>query len=75
MWIHVSGTTSHVHASERAGSYDELIIAIVPSYTITCLLPLALLLMLRTGNNTDGNKFMIFSGIAFYYGDTFIAPN
>ena len=24
----------------------------------------------RLGNNKDGNKFMIFSGIAMYYGDT-----
>ena len=23
-------------------------------------------------NNTDGNKLVIFSGIAFYYGDTYI---
>ena len=29
---------------------------------ITQLLPLALLLMLRTRNNTDGNKLVIFSG-------------
>ena len=45
---------------------------IVPSYTgkkITHLLPLALLLVLHTHNNTDGNKLMIFSGIASYYGD------
>ena len=36
----------------------------IPSYTITCLLPLVLLLMLCTRNNTDGNKLVIFSGIA-----------
>ena len=36
------------------------------------LLPLALLLMLRTRNNTDSNKLMIFSGIASYYGDNYI---
>ena len=29
--------------------------------------------MLRTCNNTDGNKLVIFSGIALYYGDTYIA--
>ena len=56
-------------ASERAmrGSYDKIIITIAPSYTgknITRLLPLALLLVLRTCNNTDGNKLVIFSGIA-----------
>ena len=25
-----------------------------------------------TGNNTDGNKLVIFSGIALYYGDNYI---
>ena len=28
--------------------------------------------MLRTRNNTDGNKLVIFSGIALYYGDNYI---
>ena len=55
---------------EIEGSYDQ------PSYTgkniITCLLPLAFLLVLCTRNNTDSNKMMIFSNIALYYGDTFI---
>ena len=59
----VSGTISHVRTSECAmGSYDKIIITIVPSYTgknITRLLPLALLLVVRTRNNTDGNKLMI----------------
>ena len=27
--------------------------------------------MLRTRNNTDGNKLVIFSSIALYYGDTY----
>ena len=61
--------------NEIEGSYDKIIITIVPSYTgknITHLLPLALLLMLRTHSNTDGNKLVIFSGIALYYGDTYI---
>jgi len=31
-----------------------------------------LLLVLRTRNNTDGNKLVIFSGIASYYGDNYI---
>ena len=35
---------------------------------ITCLLPLALLLVLHTRNNTDGNKLVVCSGIALYYG-------
>ena len=75
----VSGTTSHVRyvwtCNEIEGSYDKIIITIVPSYTgenITRLLPLALLLVLRTRNNTDGNKLVIFSGIALYYGDNYI---
>ena len=55
------------------GLYDKIIITIVPSYTgkkkITCLLPLALLLVLRTHNNTDSNKLVIFSSIALCYGD------
>jgi len=55
------------------GSYDKIMITIVPSYTRkTCLLLLALLLMLHTRCNTDGNKLVIFSGIALYYGDNYI---
>ena len=75
----VSGTTSHVRCvwtcNEIEGSYDKIIITIAPSYTgksITRLLPLALLLVLRTRNNTDGNKLVIFSGIASYCGDNYI---
>ena len=44
----------------------------VPSYTgkkVTLLLPLALLLVLHTRNNTDSNKLTIISGVALYYGD------
>ena len=36
------------------------------------LLPSVLLLVLRTHNNTDGNKLVIFSSISLYYGDTHI---
>ena len=75
----VSGTASHVRSAwlcnEIKGSYDNIIITIVQSYTgknITRLLPLALLLVLRIRNNTDGYKLVIFSSIAFYYGDTYI---
>ena len=39
---------------------------------MNCLLPFTLLLVLRTHNNTDGNKLVIFSGIALYYGDNYI---
>ena len=52
-----------------------IINTIVPRYTrknITRLLPLALLVVVRTRNNTDGNKLVIFSCIALYYGDTYI---
>ena len=75
----VSGTASYVHYTwkwnEIEGLYDKIIITIVQSYTgknIMSLLLLALLLMLHTRNNTDGNKVVIFSGIALYYGDTYI---
>ena len=60
--------------NEMKGLYAKIIIAIVPSYTeknVTCLLPLALLLVLHTHNNTDSNKLVIFSGIALYYGDIY----
>ena len=55
-----------------------MIKSLSPSYqaiakkNITHLLPLALLLMLHTHNNTDGNKLVIFSSIASYCGDTYI---
>ena len=69
----VSGTASHARCNEIEGSYDEIIIAIVTSYTekkITrFVLPLIFLLVLRTRNNTDGNKLVIFSGVASHYGD------
>ena len=78
-WESVSGTASHARCiwtcNEIEGLYDKIIITIAPSYTginITRLLPLALLLVLHTRNNTDGNKLVIFSGIASYYGDNYI---
>ena len=78
-WESVSGTASHTRCvwtcNEIESSYDKIIITIVPSYTrknITRLLPLAMLLVLCTCNNTDGNKLVIFSGIASYYGDNYI---
>ena len=37
---------------------------------IARLVPLALLHMVCTCNNTDGNKLVIFSSIVLYYGDT-----
>ena len=62
--------------NEIEGSYDKIVITIVLSYTrknITRFLPLALLLVLHTRNNTDGNKLVIFSGVASYYGDNYKA--
>ena len=82
-------TASHVRIRTRPARYyktvtcavseramDKIIITIVPSYTGTCLLPLALLLVQCTRNNTDdSNKRVIFSGIALYYGDIYILCN
>ena len=66
-------------ASERAmKSKVHMIITIVPSYTgknITRLLPLVVLLVLRTYNNTDSNKLVIFSGQTLYYDDTHVILN
>ena len=53
----MSGTTSNMWY-DIEGSYDKT-------------LPLALLLVVHTRNNTDDNKLVIFSGIALYYGDTY----
>ena len=67
-WEPISGTASHACCiwtfSEIQSSYVKIIFT---KLYITCLLPLALLLMLCTRNNTDSNKLMIFSGIASYY--------
>ena len=55
-----------------------MIITIVPRYTgknITRLLPLVVLLVLRTYNNTDSNKLVIFSGQTLYYDDTYVILN
>ena len=58
-------TRIRIRCNEIKGSYDKIIITTVPSYTR--LLPLALLLVLRTHNNTDGNKLVIFSSVRLYY--------
>ena len=73
----VSGTTSHVRASECAKkSCDKIIITIVPSCTgkvshvccrwhcYSCCTHV---------DNTDGNKLGIISGIALYCGSTYIS--
>ena len=70
----ISGTTSHMIKlclNMHRGLYDKPLLLILPSYTkinITHLLPSALLLVLRTQNNTDGNKL-----VTELYGDGFIA--
>ena len=54
--------------NEMKGSYDRIIIIIIPSYTgksITRLLPLAMLLVLHTRNNRR-QQLVIFSSIALY---------
>ena len=61
--------------SERAIKSKVCRIKIVPlisAKNLTHLLPLTLLLVLHTGNNTDGNKLVIFSGIAWFCGDVVI---
>ena len=68
----------HVHVSECAmKSKVRMIKSLSPWYkaipkNIARLLPWALVLMLHTRSNTNGNKLMIFSSIALYYGDTYI---
>ena len=44
----------------------------LPLVAICHFLQLALLHVLHTRNNTDGNKLVIFSCIALYYGDNYI---
>ena len=75
-------TTSHVRIRKSRVLHlnineieIKIIITIVQSYTeknITFELPLALLLVLPTSNNTDGNKLVIFYSITSYYGDNYI---
>ena len=63
------------HAMKSKVYMIKIIITIVPSYTgknITRLLPVALLLVLCTCNNTHSNKLVIFSSIAWYYGDILV---
>ena len=52
------------------GSYDEISITIVTSYTGKYHPFVAIELV--TCNNTNGNRLVIFSSIACYYGDTCI---
>ena len=68
----VSGTAryckSHAASEHVMKSKDKIIITIVPAYIGKKYYSLALLLMLCTCNNKDGNKFWL----ALYYGDNYI---
>ena len=55
--------------NEIGGTYDKIIITIVPSYTGN---DNHSFVAVGIRNNTDGNKLVIFSGIPSYYGDTCI---
>ena len=83
----VSGNTSQVYiwmCNEIEGSYNKIIITIVPSCTwkkyhsfvaigiVTCAGSVEEYQQLHGLHNTDGNKLMILSGIALYYGDAYI---
>ena len=70
--LQVTCTVSARAMKSKVHTYDKIIITIVLRKNITRLFPLTLLLMLYTHNNTDGNKLVIFLGIAWYYGDTYI---
>ena len=74
--LHVTHTHYIWTCNEIKGSYDKIIITIVPSYTgwnSTHLLPLALLLMLRT--SIKQYRWQQIRGIVLYYGDIFHKAN
>ena len=71
--------------NEIEGSYNKIIITIVPSCTgkkyhsfvvaigiVTCAGSVEGCQQLHGLHNTDGNKLIILFGIALYYGDTYI---
>ncbi len=65
----------YTHVQFNLGLYDKISITIVTKLiqgNITRLSPMALLLVLRTRNNTIGAKLVIFSCITLYYGNTYI---
>ena len=68
----VSGATSHMCTSERA---MKLKVCMINHYHHSTKLYRKNITHLCTRDNTDGNKLMIFSGIALYYGDTYIIPD
>ena len=79
-------TTSHIRICISTASHVRICIRYYKSHALrlkvcmikehhlhsTRLLPLTLLLVLPTRNNTHGNKLVIFSSIALYYGDNYI---
>ena len=62
--------------NEIEGSYDKIMITIVPSYTekISPFVAVGIVTHAAACNNTDGNKLVIFSGMALYYGDNCRTP-
>ena len=73
---------SHVVAAEQGGGGQipphfgrSVTSHIYIPENITSLLPSVLLRVRSTSNNANGNKLVIFSGIASYYGDTYIILN
>ena len=63
--------------NEIEGLYDKIIITVVPIklYRKKYHSFVAIIIGIVTRNNTDGNKLVIFSGIASYYNDTYIVTN
>ena len=70
----VSGTASHAHCvwtcNEIESAYDKIIITIVATKLYREKYPS---LICWRWHCTDGNKVLIFSGIASYYGDNYIS--
>ena len=67
--LQVTCTTSERAINWKFIWYTMIIIALkLYRKNITSLLPLAMLVVQHTCNNTDGNKLMVYS---LYYGDTY----
>ena len=58
--------------NEIEGSYDEIIITIVPSYTGNKNIYHSFVAVGIVTRAADGNKLVIFSNTALYYGDTYM---
>ena len=57
--------------NEIEGSYDKIIITIVPSYIEKKYYLFVAVGIVTYAAYSQGNTLMIFSGIALYYGDTY----